>query len=111
MCSSDLAPLKATGDIFDNQLNSLKRTRSRVDEDMSECMRLQPSSTSITLVHHSSDEMMLTGREEDYDTIFEYARELRSSGRFSPVIISHIKLEEKESQVTYQFEFTLKSLR
>lgn len=108
---AQFAPLKATGDIFDNQLNSLQRTRSRVDEDLSECMRLEPSTTSLTLVHHSSDEMTLTGTEEDYATIFEYARELRSSGRFSPVIISHIKLEEKESQVTYKFEFTLKSLR
>jgi hypothetical protein len=88
-------------------------------------MRLEPASTRLTnLVHHGSDGMTLTGTEEDYATIFEYARELRSSGRFSPVIISHIEAEEiegqeesenedqkSESQVTYKFEFILKSVR
>ena len=69
----------------------------------------------MTDVNHSVAQVIVNGMAPDEDGIFEYARNLRSSGRFSVVVISSIKaveeqeVEEEEIEVVkfFDFEFLL----
>ena len=64
----------------------------------------------LTEINHSGNPVTVTGTSPDEDGIFEYARDLRSSGRFSLVVISSIEaIREGEGEEIegFNFEFRL----
>ena len=108
-------PLEATASIFETTFTSLGEERDQVDGDLSRIVGLLPESVNLTDINHSVAQVIVSGIAPDEDGIFEYARNLRSSGRFSMVVISSIDTsieaegeEEEEEEITgFSFEFLL----
>ncbi len=107
-----IAALEATTGIFDTTFTSLGEVREKVDGDLSDIVSLLPEDVDLTEVNHMGDTVTVTGvvlDEDGEDDIFQYARELRTSGRFSTVIISSIEAIEEEEEIEgFEFEFLLK---
>ena len=105
-------PLEATAEVFQTTFTGLGEDRERADEDMRQIVNLLPETVDLTEVTHSIDNVNITGIAPEEFDIFSYARSLRSSGRFSLVVISSIteKIEEvdedeEEEEEIRQFEF------
>lgn len=132
-----IVPLAATAGVFEATFTDLVEVRELVDEDLSQITSLVPADVALLYggdkvekgtrldqaeITHDVEQVMVTGvapGEEGYEAIFRYARALRSSGRFSMVIISSIEAYEKvieeegveeedwETVSGYNFEFFL----
>jgi type IV pilus assembly protein PilM len=103
-----ITALEATTGIFDTTFNSLEEVREKVDADLSQITSVLPSSIDLTGVNHNIDTVTVKGVSPTETSIFRYARDLRSSDRFSIVIISSIEAVEEEEEITgFEFEFLL----
>jgi type IV pilus assembly protein PilM len=104
-----LASIEAITAIFDNTFTSLGLVRADINEDLSQLASVLPKDVNLTDVNHQGDELVVVGTAQDEDDIFKYARDLRTSGRFSAVIISSIDAIVEEEEITgFKFEFLLK---
>jgi Tfp pilus assembly protein PilN len=104
-----LASLEAITAIFDDTFTSLGVVREQINGDLSQIASVLPNDVNLTDVNHEGDNLIVVGIASDEDDIFKYARDLRTSGRFSVVIISSIKAIEEEEEITgFEFEFLLK---
>lgn len=111
-------PLQATADIFATTFTSLGDKRAQVDMDLSITAKLAPEEVlDLTSISHNGPWVTVTGTAPDQDDILQYARDLRSSGRYSRVIILSIKADYKlieqgediEEVMVYDFTFFLLS--
>ncbi len=103
--------VEATTGVFNATLTTLEQERKRVDGDLSQIVSLLPTKVDLTNVNHGGSSVTVSGIAPDEDDIFKYARDLRSSGRFSTVIISSIEFieeEEEEESEGFNFKFLLK---
>ncbi len=82
---------KATRDIFMARLTSLDAGRAQVDEDLREIVSLRPTEVNLAGVDYDAASVTMRGVAQDENTVFQYARALRESGRFPRVIISSIQ--------------------
>ncbi len=104
-------PLEATALVFETTFTNLGEVRGLVDEDLSQIASLVPADVALLYggdkvtisgaplsdadISHSIEQVTVTGTALDEAAIFKYARALRSSGRFSLVVISSIEACEK----------------
>jgi type IV pilus assembly protein PilM len=89
---------------------TLGEAREVVNGDLSQIVGQLPGSIDLTGVEHTGDSVIVKGISPNEDAIFTYARNLRTSGRFSPVIISSVKAVEIEGEIKgFEFEFLLES--
>jgi type IV pilus assembly protein PilM len=103
------AGLAAITNIFDNTFTSLGTVRNQINGDLQQIASVLPGDVSLTDLNHMGDALRVWGIASDEDDIFEYARQLRASGRFSVVIISAIEaVEVDEMFEEFEFEFLLK---
>jgi type IV pilus assembly protein PilM len=101
--------LEAITDIFDNTFTSLGAVRADINGDLQQIASVLPKDVNLTDLNHTGDALRVWGIASDEDDIFEYARDLRASGRFSVVIISSIEaVEVDEMFEEFEFEFLLK---
>ena len=108
-----IEPVEARTDIFNTTFTSLGKAREQVDGDLSDIVSLLPGSKDfrLTVVNHGGESVTVSGIAPDEDDIFQYARDLRNSGRFPIVIISSISIEEEEEEEEikgFTFNFLLK---
>jgi len=129
--------VETTTGIFTTTFTGLEAGREKVDGDLSQIAALVPDDIAllyggdkITIltrrqdpaeINHDAEQATVKGvapGEEGYKSILKYARELRSSGRFSMVIITSIEAyeeivgegeegEEEEIEKGFNFEFLL----
>jgi type IV pilus assembly protein PilM len=105
LLSPQVAALETTAGVFDDTFADLLETRDKMNGDMSNIVSLQPGNL-LTAVNHLGDMVTLSGFATNESSIFNYARALRNSGRFSNVVISSIEyVEDKEG---FRFDFLLK---
>ena len=106
-----IAPLEATAVVFETTFTGLVEVRERVNEDLSQIASLVPEEVTLlyggdsvtipggplnqTYINHNTGEVTITGMALDESEIFKYARALRSSGRFSTVVILSIEAYEE----------------
>ena len=91
-----IAPLRTEADVFGNTFASLEVGRELVDGDTNAVVKALPTDVDLINVSHQGDIVNVSGSAPDELKIFEYARALRSSGRFSLVVIVSI-----ESEISY----------
>jgi len=129
-----IVPVEATAGVFEATFTNLGEVRAQVDEDLSQVVNLVPADIALlyggdtvtidvglldqTEITHSVGQVTVIGRNSDEAAIFRYARALRSSGRFSMVIISSIEAyyeeiieeddDEEEIKRGFNFTFILK---
>lgn len=112
-----IAPLEATADIFAATFTDLAENRSQINADLSGIVNLMPDDVDLTAISHSGPRATVNGTAQEEADIFQYARNLRSSGRYSGVIISSISAVDKqiledgevEEIMVYDFVFLLVS--
>lgn len=112
-----VAPLQARAEIFSTTSIELGENRAQIDGDLSGCVNLSPEEVDLVSISHNGPTVTVSGTTEDEDYIFQYARNLRSSGRYSRVTITSISsfyreiLEGEESTevIAYNFTFLLTS--
>ena len=110
-----IAPLEATAGVFAATLTDLADNRSQIDADLSGIVHLMPDDVNLISISHTGPRATVNGTAPQEDDIFQYARNLRSSGRYSSVIISSISAgykqiledEEVEEIMVYNFVFLL----
>jgi type IV pilus assembly protein PilM len=108
LITPQIAPLEATVAIFDTTFSSLEEVREDVDADLSQITSVLPSNVDLIGVLHDIDIVTVRGIAPTETSIFQYARDLRSSGRFSTVIISSIEaIDEEEEIIGFEFVFRL----
>lgn len=106
-----IAPLEATAGVFETTFSGLVEVRERVNEDLSQIASLVPEEVTLLYggdsvalpggplsqadINHGIGQVTVTGRALDEADIFKYARNLRSSGRFSTVVILSIQVYEQ----------------
>jgi len=132
-----VAPLEATAGVFETTFASLVEAREQINEDLSRITGLVPADIALLYggdgvpslpgrlseagIGHRVEEITITGvAPDEVADIFSYARALRSSGRFSMVVISSIEAYEEtieeegvdeedwETVRGYNFAFLLK---
>ena len=96
--SGQIKRVEATADVVGDTLSSLAQARGRVDRDLSQSVSVMPLGIDLTGVNHAGGTVTVNGITPDEANIFNYARELRNSGRFSAVIISSIEAIEVEEE-------------
>jgi type IV pilus assembly protein PilM len=89
-------PMKAEALIFQNTLADLKEVRTEVDGDLSIIAALATDKVNLTNINHNVNPVTVDGIAPDESDILQYATGLRSSGRFSKVVISSIDAVDKE---------------
>jgi len=122
--------VKAKTGIFQSTATGLEQVREKVDQDLEKIASLAPADIALLYggdkiemggqragqgqVGHNVDEASITGiapGNEGYKAIFEYAKALRNSGRFSMVIISSIRAyetgEDEDYKQGFNFAFTV----
>lgn len=113
--ATSIQPLKSTANILENILLTMRFGRENVVGDIKTVVSLADQSTSldITNVLYTGDRMTIEGviSNTNDQIIFNYAYDLRASGRFSEVVVSEISLvegdEESGESPHYRFTFTL----
>jgi hypothetical protein len=108
LISPQVAALESAAGIFDGTYNIMLEARDKMNNDMSQIVSLQPGNL-LTAVNHVGDMVTLSGFTTNESSIFNYARALRNSGRFSTVVITAIEaIEEDDEIVGLNFEFLLR---
>jgi len=109
-----IAPLETKTAVFEDTFTSLGETRSRVDQDLSSAVALLPEDVYLEDINHNIDRLTIRGTASTEEDVLQYARNLRSSGRYQLVVISSIEtsIEEMESEgdeeiKTLSYNFTL----
>ncbi|MDD4985998.1 MAG: pilus assembly protein PilM [Dehalococcoidales bacterium] len=110
-----VAPLEARAGIFSGTFAELGENRSRINRDLSGVVGLMPEDVDLTSISHNGPQITVTGTAPEKE-ILEYAKNLRSSGRYAEVNISSLdyKLiledwEDLETEVVYNFVLLLTS--
>ncbi len=103
-----ITEIEATRDIFEGTFNTLADIRTEVNADVFQMVISCPGDIGLTGVDHVITSATVSGVSPTEHSIFVYARNLRTSGRFSEVTISSIEAIEEEGSVTgFDFEILL----
>ena len=106
-----IEPTEATTGVFNAKLTELEEGKEKVDGDLSRIVSLVPTQVNLTEVNHVGSSVTINGIAPKENYIFLYARDLRSSGRFTAVIISSITYEPPEEEEDGVFNFYLLLLK
>ncbi len=111
---ANLQPIEAeimAGSI-EAKIASLEQGLDKTDRDVREVVDLLPETVTLLNIEYDSDSVTISGLAPTENDIFIYARDLRSSGRFTEVTISSIRevfRQEAEEEIRlYSFELLLK---
>jgi len=75
---------------IESNLTSLKQGLDKADKDIKEVVTLLPDNITLFDIAYNSDTISIQGKASTEDSIFNYARELMQSSRFTEVIISSV---------------------
>jgi len=90
---AQITPLQATAKTLNDTIAALQQDRAEMHEDLREIYRLAGEGVTLASVSHSGGSVTLSGSGPNVKAVYDYARDLRRSGRFSVVWIASINLE------------------
>jgi type IV pilus assembly protein PilM len=109
-----IPPIESTTTGLYSTFESLRQNRYIVIDDIREALDLDGDITQLYLtnIDHDGTSFILQGTATDEGYIFQYARQLRTTGRFEVVIVSSITsevpvVEEVEQPEVFNFTLTL----
>lgn len=109
---SQLQSVQATRGALDATLTDLSQGLGKTDADLREAVNLLPAGVTLLEINYGGDMVTISGVALTEDDIFVYARDLRSGGRFTAVIISSINetfsKEGGEEIKQFSFDFLLR---
>ena len=89
-----LAETQETRNAFSRALTSLDKQGSSVNGDLRETTSALPGTVSLTSVRYAGDTLLISGNSSSETDVLAYARSLKTSGRFSEVIIASVNRVE-----------------
>jgi hypothetical protein len=105
-----IEPVLAEANTFNTLYSTMAGVRNQVDQDLTQIVHLTPEEVALIYggdeirygspiseasIDHVVDSVRVVGESQELEAIFQYARDLRASGRFSQVIISSIDAYEE----------------
>jgi len=96
--SEQVSSLETTADAFTTTLSNFAAGRGEINGDLAEINRL-PEGLDFHGVTAGGDTLTVSGSADDEYTIFNYAQDLRASGRFALVVITN--MQPKEQQIGF----------
>jgi Tfp pilus assembly protein PilN len=100
---AQIGPIEATANELNIRSSNLIRERAAVHEDVTEIVKLASEKITLGSVNYGTGSISVNGAASDENAIFNYARDLEDSGRFSNVWISVIS----QSGNAFSFTFSL----
>jgi len=107
-----IEPLEADARALNGTFDRLEEERNAMDHDLTQVSHLTPEEIALVYggeeisgyaqpiteasIDHDGEEVAVVGKSYELAAIFKYARDLRSSGGFSEVIITSIEACEEE---------------
>lgn len=88
--SQEVASLEATISSFDTTFSQFEAERDEINSDLSQVNSSLPGTVDLQSVNHGGDSLTVTGKGENRDAVFRYAKSLRASGRFAQVVITEM---------------------
>jgi len=88
--SARVGSVGATADELSSRITTMERGRATFYEDLTQIVTLAAEKVTLSSVNHGGSSLSVDGAASDADSIFGYARDLRSGGRFSRVWIDSI---------------------
>jgi type IV pilus assembly protein PilM len=85
-----ITPMTATADQLNDRISAMEMARAEIAIDLSEIHTLAGTRIRLTRVDHAVGSVTVTGTASACDDVYDYARELRKSGRFSSAWIRTI---------------------
>jgi type IV pilus assembly protein PilM len=101
--NTQIGSVGATADELNTRLTTMERGRTSIYEDLREIVRLAGEKVTLSSVSHAGSSISVSGTASDVGLIYRYARDLRSSPRFSTVWVSSIS----GSEGAFNFVFSL----
>jgi len=95
---------EATADELNTRIITMERWRASIYLDLREIVDLAEANVSFVQVEHRGSSIIVKGAAPNVGLLYEYARDLRSSPRFSKVWVS---LVNGDSGKGFSFEFSL----
>jgi type IV pilus assembly protein PilM len=99
-----IGPMEATANELDARITTMERARATFDEDLTQIVMLASQKVNLSSVNHGGSSVTVQGIASSENAVFGYAKDLRSSGRFSTVWISSLT----ESKGEFNFSLSLK---
>ena len=101
--NAQIPPVEATADELDGRATTMERGRASIYLDLREIVDLADVQISLTKVAHGGSSITVGGTAPNVGLLYEYARDLRESPRFSKVWVSPVR----GSKGSFSFEFSL----
>jgi type IV pilus assembly protein PilM len=101
--NSKIGPVQATASDLSARITTMERRRASIYLDLHEIVQLAKEKVSLVSVNHGGSSITVTGTAPNVELIYRYARDLRSSPRFSKVWVSSVK----GSKGGFRFSFSL----
>ena len=98
--NTQLASVGAAADGIRTELAAMERGRTSIYLDLKEIVDLAEGKVSLSNISHGGAVITVTGTASNVDSIYDYARDLRKSPRFSSIWVSKVESGSK-------FEFSL----
>jgi type IV pilus assembly protein PilM len=86
-----ISPVEATAKELSARITTMERRRASIYLDLREIVKLAKEKVSLASVNHGGSSVAVTGKASNVGLIYRYARDLRSSPRFSRVWVSSIR--------------------
>lgn len=99
-----IGPMEATAGELDARITTMERGRATFDEDLTQIVMLASQKVELGSVSHGGSSVTIQGIASSENAIFGYARDLRSSGRFSRVWI--FSLTESKGEFNFKLSLT-----
>ena len=86
------AAREASAEVLDRQLRGYETRKDDINGDLGEVHKT-PAGIDIDMISHGGSVVDVTGRGANENAVFSYARQLRSSGRFSLVVLTNTRID------------------
>ena len=119
-----IEPIKTEADVLNTTSTNLQVGLNQIDQELTRITNLTPE--DVALVYASDDEITgytspistaeienegsiakISGKSQNIESIFKYARDLRGTGGFTDLVIASIQAYGEGTLVGYNFEFIL----
>ena len=101
--NAQIPPVEATAQELSGRITTMERRRASIYLDLREIVQLAKEKVSLVNVNHVGSSITMTGTASNVGLIYRYARDLRSSPRFSKVWVSSVE----GSKGAFRFAFSL----
>ena len=100
--NSRIPPVEATAEELGGRATTMERRRANIYLDLREIVDLADVQISLTKVAHGGSSITVTGTAPNVGLLYEYARDLRESPRFSKVWVTKVM----GSGTSFEFSLT-----